>query len=62
MRAEWCCLRRVALGRFAFQSAARLESADGRQVVRTGMKQDWSWDRSAAEYEHLSERLLTRGR
>jgi starch synthase len=33
-----------------------------RQVVRTGMKQDWSWGRSAAEYEHLYERILARGR
>jgi starch synthase len=24
-----------------------------RQVMRTGMRQDWSWDRSAAEYEKL---------
>jgi hypothetical protein len=31
-------------------------------VVRAGMKQDWSWGRSAAEYEHLDERLLARGR
>jgi starch synthase len=27
------------------------------QVVRTGMRQDWSWDRSAAEYERLYEQL-----
>jgi starch synthase len=33
-----------------------------RQVVRTGMRQDWSWHRSAADYEHLFERLLARGR
>jgi starch synthase len=33
-----------------------------RQVVRTGMKQDWSWGRSAAEYAHLYERILARGR
>ncbi len=26
------------------------------QLVRTGMGQDWSWDRSAAEYEKLYER------
>jgi starch synthase len=24
-----------------------------RQVMQTGMRQDWSWDRSAAEYEKL---------
>jgi starch synthase len=28
-----------------------------RQLVRTGMRQDWSWDRSAAEYERLYERM-----
>jgi starch synthase len=33
-----------------------------RQVVRTGMRQDWSWGRSAAEYERLYERILARGR
>jgi starch synthase len=27
------------------------------QLVRTGMRQDWSWDRSAAEYERLYERF-----
>src|SRR5207247_7747311 len=31
-----------------------------RQVVRTGMRQDWSWRRSAAEYERLYARLLGR--
>jgi starch synthase len=31
-----------------------------RQLVRTGIRQDWSWDRSAAEYERLYERM--RGR
>jgi starch synthase len=31
------------------------------QVVRTGMAQDWSWDRSAAEYEALYNRLRRRG-
>ena len=24
-----------------------------RQVMRNGMRQDWSWERSAAEYERL---------
>jgi starch synthase len=28
-----------------------------RQVMRNGMRQDWSWDRSAAEYEALYVRL-----
>lgn len=31
---------------------------DFRQVVRTAMAQDWSWDRSAAAYEALYRRLL----
>jgi starch synthase len=28
-----------------------------KQLVRTGMQQDWSWERSAAEYEKLYARL-----
>jgi starch synthase len=28
-----------------------------RQLVRTGMAQDWSWDRSAADYEGLYRRM-----
>lgn len=28
-----------------------------RQLVRTGMTQDWSWNRSAGEYERVYERL-----
>ena len=28
------------------------------KVVRTAMKQDWSWERSAADYEALYRRLL----
>jgi starch synthase len=28
-----------------------------RQIVRTGMRQDWSWNRSAGEYEQLYGRL-----
>jgi starch synthase len=31
------------------------------RLMQTGMRQDWSWDRSAAEYERLYERLVTRG-
>lgn len=30
-------------------------------LQRTGMNQDWSWDRSAKEYARLYESLLTRG-
>jgi starch synthase len=29
-----------------------------RDVMRNGMRQDWSWDRSAAEYEKLYRRLV----
>jgi starch synthase len=32
-----------------------------RQVVQTAMRQDWSWDRSAAEYEALYKRILDNG-
>jgi starch synthase len=53
----------------AFQQAVhralacyRHEPAVWRQLVRTGMRQDWSWDRSAAEYEALYERLAGRAR
>jgi starch synthase len=28
-----------------------------RRLMLTGMRQDWSWDRSAAEYEKLYRRL-----
>jgi len=28
------------------------------RVIRNGMKQDWSWDRSAGEYERLYRRML----
>jgi starch synthase len=31
--------------------------ADFRQVVRTAMAQDWSWDRSAADYENLYRKV-----
>jgi starch synthase len=31
----------------------RTEEASWQQLMRTGMQQDWSWDRSAAEYERL---------
>lgn len=30
------------------------------QLMQTGMKQDWSWNRSAAEYERLYSRLTAR--
>jgi starch synthase len=49
----------------AFQAAVhralacyRHEPSVWRQVVRTGMGQDWSWDRSAGEYETLYRRML----
>ncbi len=29
------------------------------KVMQTGMRQDWSWDYSAAEYERLYEQLMT---
>ena len=32
--------------------------ADFQQVVRTAMAQDWSWDRSAAEYEALYRKVI----
>ncbi len=48
----------------AFQDAVwraltlyRTQPDQWREVMRNGMKQDWSWDRSAAEYERLYERL-----
>jgi starch synthase len=31
--------------------------ADWQRIMATAMRQDWSWDRSAAEYERLYERL-----
>jgi starch synthase len=33
-----------------------------RQMQRTGMTQDWSWDRSAQDYVELYRRLVTRAR
>jgi starch synthase len=35
----------------------RLRPEDWLRVVRCGMSQDWSWERSAREYEKLYERL-----
>jgi starch synthase len=35
----------------------RDQPAEFRAVVRTAMRQDWSWDRSAADYEALYRRL-----
>jgi starch synthase len=35
----------------------RERPADFRQVVRTAMAQDWSWDRSAAAYENLYRKV-----
>jgi starch synthase len=31
-----------------------------RQLMQTGMRQDWSWDRSAAEYEKLYSQITGR--
>ena len=36
----------------------RERPSDFRQVVRTAMAQDWSWDRSAAEYEALYRKVM----
>jgi starch synthase len=38
----------------------RDEPAQWLRLVQSGMKQDWSWDRSAAEYERLYERMMAR--
>jgi starch synthase len=35
---------------------------DWLRVMTNGMRQDWSWDRSAAEYERLYERLTAANR
>jgi starch synthase len=32
------------------------------QLIRTGMRQDWSWNRSAYEYERLYNRTLARAK
>jgi starch synthase len=57
--------------RFAAHTAEGLREAVGRalalyrgdraawlRVIRNGMRQDWSWDRSAAAYDALYEKLL----
>ncbi len=31
------------------------------EMMRTGMRQDWSWNKSAAEYERLYERIVNGG-
>jgi len=36
----------------------RTRPKDFRQIVRTAMQQDWSWGRSAAEYETLYRKLV----
>jgi starch synthase len=36
------------------------DPAAWRQLQRTGMSQDWSWQRSAAAYERLYEKILTK--
>lgn len=50
--------------RGALQRALDLYGKDPegwRRLQRTGMQQDWSWDRSAAEYEKLYYELRPRG-
>ncbi len=47
---------REALGRAC--ALYRDHPEDWLQVVRNGMAQDWSWDRSAAEYERLYHLML----
>jgi starch synthase len=37
----------------------RSQSAEWFQVIRTGMRQDWSWERSALEYEKLYQQLVS---
>ena len=39
----------------------RADPAAWLRLMQTGMRQDWSWDRSAAEYERLYERLHALG-
>jgi starch synthase len=36
------------------------ERSRWQKLVRTGMRQDWSWKRSAAQYASVYERLLAR--
>jgi starch synthase len=38
----------------------RTRPDDWRRIMRNGMLQDWSWDRSAAEYETLYRRVMGR--
>jgi starch synthase len=40
-------------------SLFRERPADWQRIMATGMRQDWSGDRSAAEYERLYERLVS---
>jgi starch synthase len=37
----------------------RTQPDQWRQVMLNGMRQDWSWDRSATEYERLYERIVS---
>ena len=47
----------------ALQSRELYRSAPEKwlRLVRTGMLQDWSWDRIAAEYEKLYAMLMEQG-
>ena len=38
-------------------SMYRYQPQEWGKLMRTGMAQNWSWDRSAASYEQLYERL-----
>jgi starch synthase len=59
--------RFAAYGDFALREAIeralyfyRQRPDDWRRLMQTGMRQDWSWQRSAAEYEHLYREIIGR--
>jgi starch synthase len=43
-------------------SLYRDQPDDWLRLMQTAMRQDWSWDHSAAEYERLYEKLVVRGK
>jgi starch synthase len=49
----------IRRGLSLYRNRAELDGQWG-QVMRKAMRQDWSWDRSAGEYEGLYERVATR--
>jgi starch synthase len=55
----WEALRDTTLRALALY---RERPADWRRVMATAMRRDWSWGRSAAEYEQLYKRLAGLGR